>query len=315
MLEAFHTPPSGNLPESRRNRMGGAFVGGLVVAVLALLAAALAPAAAASELVARDGNDVELKVSSAGRAILSYTRGDRRFHVAAWGAIDALHPTPEGRQVSFTLDYSAAGAGRVRNVCGPYAGPPLPWLVTACTAPDGTHWAVQAWQRRLPNYGLRVGSDRDAWELRLSHWSGPLAQLTVRVNWAYRRFDHLFGRLTYRGVPVHGFESTPSGEPLDPFGRNLYVDTFDSAYGGGWRRENGFLVHRPTGVFCYGFYRHDARPSGEGTRYRATVIGPGVTPDVSWEGRPLRPYNRTRDLQLHEEQRDLYRGDELCSPV
>ena len=79
--------------------------------------------------------------------------------------------------------------------------------------------------------------------------------------------------------------------------------------------ENGFLVHRPTGVFCYGFYRHEGRPSGEGTRYRATVIGPGVTPDVTWEGRPLRPYSRTRDLQLHAEQRELYRGDEVCSPV
>jgi hypothetical protein len=187
--------------------------------------------------------------------------------------------------------------------------------VTACTTRDGTHWAVQAWQRRLPNYGLPGVAGRDAWELRLSHWSGPLAKLTVRVNWAYRRFDHLFGRVTYRGVPVHGFASESSGRPLDSFGRNVYVDTLDSAYGPGWRRENGFLVHRPTGVFCYGFYRHDALPSGAGTRYRATVIGPGVTPDVSWEGRPLRPYSRARDLQLHAEQRDLYRGDEVCSPV
>lgn len=314
MLHAFRAPVSGTVPDGRR-RTEGTVGRGLVAVAAALLMAALAPAASASELIARDATDVELRVSSAGRALLSYTRAGQRLHVAAWGAVDALHPTPEGRQVAFRLDYSAAGAGRLRNACGPYTGPPLPWLVTACTAPDGTHWAVQAWQRRLPNYGLPAGGDRDVWELRLSHWSGPLAKLTVRLNWAYRRFDHLFGRLTYRGVPVHGFASTPSGEPLDSFGRNLYVDTFDSAYGAGWKRENGFLVHRPTGVFCYGFYRHDGRPSGEGTRYRTTVIGPGVTPDVSWEGRPLRTYSRTRDLQLHAAQRDLYRGDELCSPV
>jgi hypothetical protein len=308
MLEAFRTRVSATVRNSP-------WAGGSLVVAVAALAAALAPTAGASELVARDGTDVELKVSSAGRAVLSYTRTGRRFHVAAWGAVDAVQPTPEGRQVSFSLDYAPGRTGGVRNACGPYSGPPLAWLVTACTASDGSHWAVQSWQRRLPNYGLPADGDRDARELRLSHWSGPLAKLTVRSNWAYRRFDHLFGSLTYRGVPVHGFASTPSGEPLDSFGRNLYVDTYDSAYGSGWRRENGFLVHRPTGVFCYGFYRHEGRPSGEGTRYRATVIGPGVTPDVTWEGRPLRPYSRTRDLQLHAEQRDLYRGDEVCSPV
>jgi hypothetical protein len=310
MLEALRMRVSGtvrNSPDRARRA--------LVVAVAAVLAAALAPTGGASELVARDGTDVELTVSSAGRAVLSYTRTGRRFHVAAWGAVDAAQPTPEGRQVSFSLDYAPPRGSGVRNTCGPYSGPPLAWLVTACTAPDGSHWAVQSWQRRLPNYGLPAERDRAAWELRLSHWSGPIAKLTVRSNWAYRRFDHLFGRLTYRGVPVHGFASTPSGEPLDSFGRNLYVDTYDSSYGSGWRRENGFLVHRPTGVFCYGFYRHEGRPSGEGTRYRATVIGPGVTPDVTWEGRPLRPYSRTRDLQLHAEQRELYRGDEVCSPV
>jgi hypothetical protein len=42
-------------------------------------------------------------------------------------------------------------------------------------------------------------------------------------------------------------------------------------------------AHRGTGVFCYGFFGHGSRPPGKGTRYRATVIGPGVTPDVYWE--------------------------------
>ena len=61
----------------------------------------------------------------------------------------------------------------------------------------------------------------------------------------------------------------------------------------GWRRENSFLSQRGTGVFCYGFYPHDPypgypatgkRPEGKGERYRATVVGPGVLPDVTWEG-------------------------------
>jgi hypothetical protein len=52
-----------------------------------------------------------------------------------------------------------------------------------------------------------------------------------------------------------------------------------------WRRENGFLTRRPTGSVCYGFYRHGSLPSGMGEAYRATVSGPGVTPDVMWQAR------------------------------
>ena len=55
----------------------------------------------------------------------------------------------------------------------------------------------------------------------------------------------------------------------------------DSRYGKGWRRENAFLAHQPTGVFCYGFYKFTSRGPGNGAKYRLTAIGPGVTPDVS----------------------------------
>jgi len=41
--------------------------------------------------------------------------------------------------------------------------------------------------------------------------------------------------------------------PLDSYGRNVFVDTFGSAYGPGWKRENSFLTHGPGGAFCYGF--------------------------------------------------------------
>ena len=58
--------------------------------------------------------------------------------------------------------------------------------------------------------------------------------LTVQLNWAYRKYHHVFGSFTYLGRPVHGFKSTAAGVPLDTFGRNLYLDTFNSAYGKGW---------------------------------------------------------------------------------
>ena len=86
----------------------------------------------------------------------------------------------------------------------------------------------------------------------------------MNLNWAYKKYHHIFGSFTYLGKPVHGFKTTSTGVPLDTFGRNLYLDTFDSAYAKGWMRENSFLMHKGTGKFCYGFYRHGARPEGDG---------------------------------------------------
>ena len=73
----------------------------------------------------------------------------------------------------------AEASTRAERFCGAYKGPPLAWKIAACTAPDGTHWALQAWQRMLPNYGVPATGDRAAWELRLSHWSGALPVLEI----------------------------------------------------------------------------------------------------------------------------------------
>jgi hypothetical protein len=102
--------------------------------------------------------------------------------------------------------------------------------------------------------------------------------------------------------------------PLDTFGRNVYVDTLDSAYGSGWRRENSFLTHTGSGAFCYGFFPHGAFPAGTGSRYRATVIGPGVTPDVLWEAASPGPYDATRDAQSNEGQRRMFGPASPCKP-
>jgi hypothetical protein len=291
-----------------------------VLAALVLAAIAAFPGtASASELIDRNAQNVKLAVNPKGQALLTYRARGRTWRVLAWGAINAIPPTRGRRQVAFRLDYSG-GWGTYRrdvwrgfkNRCTAYDGPALKWLVTACKAPDGSYWAVQAWQRMLPNYGLRPSAKQSVWELRLSHWSGELAVLDVRQNWAYRRFHHLYGRFTYKGQPVHGFKSTRWGNPLDTFGRNLYVDTFNSRYGGGWKRENSFLMHRGSGSFCYGFYPHGRRPSGVGQRYRATIIGPGVTPDIFWESAAPGPYNRDLDLVANNEIRAL--GSSLCKP-
>jgi hypothetical protein len=196
--------------------------------------------------------------------------------------------------------------------CRPYTGPTLAWAVAECTAPDGTYWAVQEWQRKLPDYGMKGDAADDAYEVHLSHWRGPLPVLTVGTDWSWHQWNHLFGTLTYLGHPVFGLASTSSGQPLDSFGRNIYVDTFDSVYGAGWKRENSFLTHKSDGVLCYSINPHGSHPAGTGKDYRATVMGPGVTPDVMWEGRAPGTYDRATDAERNLAIAGLH--DSLCRP-
>jgi len=271
----------------------------LVAATLVLTAvAACAAGASASQLIDRNATHVKLEVDAKGEALITYRVGDTVKHVLAWGAVDAVPPTQTRAQVAFKLDYSG-GYGKYHTnywqtfdgVCLPYDGTPLAWEVKACKAPDGSYWALQAWQRGLPDYGVAPTPAQASWELRLSHWRGALPVLQITTDWAYRKYDKLFGTYTYGGIGVYGFKSTAGGMPLDSFGRNIYVDTFNSAYGPGWKRDNSFLTHRPKGSFCYGFYPHGSHPAGNGTMYRATSEGPGVAPDVTWRGAAPGPYD------------------------
>jgi hypothetical protein len=295
----------------------------LTVTLAVAVASLIAPASSfASEIIDRNASNISLKVNQDGQALVSYNARGKRWNVLVWGAVNAIHATPSRPQLKFKLDYSGGYGTYKRDVwktfknsCSAYDGPALKWFLMGCKAPDGSYWALQSWQRMLPNYGLNANAKQAVWELRLSHWTGPIAELTVNLNWAYKRYHHIFGSFTYLGKPVYGFKSTPAGVPLDTFGRNLYLDTFNSAYGGGWKRENSFLMHKGTGKFCYGFYRHGARPEGHGTRYRATIIGPGVTPDVYWEAAALGSYDRDFDLRQHAVQKEFFAGDPLCRAV
>ena len=293
-----------------------AFVLAVLAALAALAALAVPAGAGASQLIDRDATGVTLKVNAQGEALIGYRARGKIRHVLAWGAVNALAPTKARDQVAFRLDY-AGGWGKYKkdlspsfkNVCRPYTGPALAWQTTACTAPDGSYWALQTWRRLLANYG---GTTAPA-ELYLSHWSGELPVLTITTDWAYRKYDHLFGTFVYGDTPVYGFASTRAGVPLDTFGRNLYLDTFDSTYGEGWRRENSFLTHTGTGSFCYGFYPHGSNPVGNGSKYRATIIGPGVTPLIMWQGVPAGPFDAARHLEFADQIRAL--NDPKCKPV
>ena len=321
-----------------RPLLSRAILGGLPVraaAVISCLVAALfllPEAAQASQLIARNTSSESLVVSKDGKALLTYHARGRVWRVLAWGAVGARFPSATQSQVAFRIDRSGGwgSTGRpvwktLRNACGPYRGPAIPFVLAACTAPDGSHWAIQRWRRHRANYGVPPWkSGHDAWELRLSHWRGPVAQLEVWLDWSYSgRWHHLFGRYTYLGKPVHGFAWTPQGDPVDTYGRVLSLDTLDSRYGPGWQRENGFLARPPDGTFCYGFVPHrlasgEVRPPGVGRRYRLATSGPGVTPDVAWEGaalhdfRPDDPGDRELEVRMNALQQEIAQGSKPC---
>src|SRR5271166_383720 len=75
---------------------------GLVVFCLALGA----PAANASQIISTTGvSGLRLGVDAKGEAMLTYTAQGKVVHVLAWGAVNAIAPTPTGKQVAFKLAY------------------------------------------------------------------------------------------------------------------------------------------------------------------------------------------------------------------
>ncbi|MDX6486934.1 MAG: hypothetical protein QOF43_2087 [Gaiellaceae bacterium] len=312
---------------------------------LALLAALLTTAfavtgvASAAQLIDRNASGVKISANAKGEAMLTYHKGSAVKHVLVWGAVNAIAPRQGAQQAKFKLDYSGGWGTRhtvywrhFPGTCGRYDGPTLPNVVAACKSPDGSYWAAQSWPQPLPNLGFTPWAPelRANW-LEISHWTGEVAKIETGSNWVYGgRFQSLFGRLTYNGNPVYGFGTTRYGAPTDGFGSLVYLDTFNSVYGPGWRRENSFVSHNPTGVFCYGFYNFDPskggykkppgwtgrRGPGTGEKYRLFASGPGVTPDVATIVPGLHPFDASNpvDLAWNQEQSQvlLSWGDKSC---
>jgi hypothetical protein len=289
-----------------------------VLGLVAAAACVFSSWAAASQSLTSGATGVTLAVDAKGEALVTYSSDGKLTHLLAWGAVNAVPPTPGGRQVAFTLDYSGGFHEyhseywkTFKDVCTAYDGPPLVDLVAACTAPDGSYWALQAWPRNLPDYGVSPVGTQGEQELHLSHWTGALPVLTATPDHLSGKYDELFGRFTLDGQGIYGFKVTSTGVPLDSFGRNLYIDTFDSAYGNGWRRENSLVTHGPGGTFCYAFVAHGKHPSGDGSEYRITVMGPGVEPDVGWSGNATGPLSAAAHAEIRKELAALH--DPKCA--
>ncbi len=312
----------------------------LRLAFVALLGLVVAGGLAATQATASEAitdtnlRNMTLAVNTKGEALLTYTRANGTVrHILAYGAINANAPVDSSvPQVRFKWDY-AGGWGKYRNAkywktfrnaCQPYDGPALPYVIASCKVPDGTYWALQSWQRLLPLLGFDAWKPEQlAYETHLSHWSGLPPQLEAYAHWTYGgQWQGIFGRLTYLGQPVHGFSSTREGNPRDRYGRNIFLDTLNSAYGSGWKRESGILVHTPTGTFCHSFvsqkpfpgYPSNAiRPAAPGERYRITVMGPGVTPVVSVEIPGLTASDRQSSGSMDAVWDRVMAGDARCA--
>jgi hypothetical protein len=280
------------------------------------------PAARASDLIGLGASDAKLEVQG-GRALATFREGGVVRHVLVWGAVNARTPAEGPPQVRFSHDYTGRGWRTFVDQCRRYDGPLLPYVVAACKAPDGSYWALQSWQRNLPHRGLAPWTaTQGESDLRISHWAGAPAAVELYTDWAFNGEAHdIFGKLFYDGAPVHGFHTTSAGAPIDSFGRSLYIDTFDSAYGPGWRRETSIVFRNPTGAFCYSFWpTHDvslpgrpARPAGNGTRYRISVVGPGVTPDVVAEASDPGQYDAAAERQRDALFSRVTAGDRFCA--
>ena len=103
----------------------------------------------------------------------------------------------------------------------------------------------------------------------------------------------------------------------------MFIDTLNSVYGQGWKREAGVLTHRQTGTFCHSFVpqrpfawypTHDTRPAAPGERYRITVSGPGVTPVLQVEVPGLGGSDRGRDAEFNATFDRVMAGDPICAP-
>ena len=244
-----------------------------------------------------------LAVNRKGEALVSYVRSDGQpRHVARLGgrqrqpAVD-----PDGAAGALPFDY-AGGWGKYRNprywqafrdACVPYDGPPLrtssprarrPTARTGRCSPGGGGCRCSASHRGSPSTRGASSTSRTGRASCRSSRSSPTGRTAAA------------GRVSSGASPTSAHRCTVSprpakGNPKERYGRNVYIDTLDSVYGPGWKRESGILTHRPTGTFCHSFvpqkphpgYPSKAmRPAAPGKALPRHGDGPGRDP-----GRPL----------------------------
>jgi hypothetical protein len=212
----------------------------LSAALFAAAAVAAASAPASIEVAVDPRGGASLRVDATGNAEVR------------WTAADGTHRSLlVGRDGS--LRYGGLSGSDVSH---PAAGVSIPWTVAVRQTPDGRFYALQAW-RRLVHGPV---------ELRFSRWEGAPTKLTLRTVCCKWGHENVVGSASFHGRPIYGYKSTRQGNPLDPYGRNVYLDSYR---GGRWERMMGILTNRPAGSFSLWI-----RPEWAGGGYRGTIPGP-----------------------------------------
>ena len=235
----------------------------------------------------------------------SRTTTAARRHVLAWGAVNAIAPTPSRKQVAFELDY-AGGWGKYHRdywktfggSCGAYDGPAAR-LEGGCL--QGARRLV------LGAAGVAAGAAelrRRAERAARAHGSsgsrtGPARCPCSRSTWTGRGTSSTTSSARSRtAAPASTASARPrAAHPLDTFGRNIYVDTFDSALRRGLEaREQLPHAHRHRGVLLQ---LQPARLASRGQRRRVPRDGRGPGRDARRDvaghlARPVQPLGGRR---------------------
>lgn len=213
------------------------------IALLCSVVACVPALPASAALKLDSGTSAEtLTVDAHGRAQVSWTRvGTRRTAVVT------------GSSVRY-------GGGIASSADAVRVAPTVPFALAQLRLPDGEQFALQR-LRRTGQFG-QLGP----FELYLARWRGDPTQLTLSGSQ-----KRICGTVTYHGAAVFGSAHTPSGNPLDALGRNVYLDSLRPS---GWYRMLGVLA-RPRG------YAFLVRSEWIGSRYRALVVGPNVSGDLA----------------------------------
>ena len=283
------------------------------------VACVFAAGANASQLIDRNAHDVRLAVDAKGEAMITYTAGGKLKHVLAWDAVNAIAPTHARAQVAFRLDY-AGGWGKSHTEAWKTFGATAAAPTTARRSPGRSRRA----RRRTGRTGRsRPGSgccrttavlrtaQQAAWELRLSHWTGDAAGADDRHRLGLAPVGSPLRDVHLRGPARLRLQVDRGGQParlVRTQHLRRHASTRRTAPAGSARTASSRTA--ATGVFCYSFNPHGSHPAGKGTKYRATVEGPGVTPDVMWQGDAPGAYDKTLDLQANDTIAQL--GDKQC---
>ena len=170
-----------------------------------------------------------------------------------------------------------------RFTCPTYDGPALADLVAACKAPDGSYWAVQSWDRDLPDYGV----DTDGGPVADGDPPLPLDGRAARPHRPRRLglrrpveppLGHLHlqrhGRLRLPARPRRASRSTASGATS-----TSTPTTPPTGRAGGGRTASSRTSPAAPGATASTRTAPTRRAPDRSTAL--TILGPGVTPDVS----------------------------------